>query len=96
MKIQCRRCLPKHGIEIPDFTFSEKQRLLEQHMTAPIQAINYLKSLWNMELSAAKYTILHLNTYGQCHHCSFIPLEEENINCPQCGAFNFNWKEATE
>ncbi|MGV6832041.1 MAG: hypothetical protein ACWA5P_10850 [bacterium] len=42
----------------------------------------------------AKNIVAHLNSeYGKCHRCDFKQLENENIECPKCGAFNYNLNE---
>jgi hypothetical protein len=93
MKVQCNHCLPKEGIEIPDFNQSDKMRLQELKLQSPVHSVKYLLDNHKLSHRDAKYVTLHINTqYGHCHRCSFDNLDEEYINCPACGALNFNWK----
>jgi hypothetical protein len=97
MKVQCKNCLPKEGIEIPDFTQSEKSRLLELTIQSPIHSIKYIVDNFRLSHRDAKYIVTHINTkYGHCNHCSFDKLDQQYINCPKCGALNFNWKTDNE
>jgi hypothetical protein len=93
MKVKCKNCLPKEGIEIPDFTPSEKKRLWELKLKSPIHSVKHLIDNFKLSHSDAKYITLHINKdYGRCNRCSFDKLDEEYIKCPKCGALNFNWK----
>ena len=94
MNVQCKNCLPKEGIEIPDFSRPDKSEIVRLTIESPIRATNYLLESFNISLHDAKYIITHINIpYGQCNRCSFDKLEEELIHCPKCKALNFNWKE---
>ncbi len=93
MILKCKNCLPTEGIEIPDFTLAEKCKLEELTIQSPLHTTKYI--IENLKLSHrdAKYIVTHINrTYGKCNLCNFDNLDEEYINCPQCGALNFNWK----
>lgn len=93
IKIQCKNCLPKTGIEIPVFGQTEKNTLLEIKKQSPLQFINYLVTNFNLSHGDAKYIALHMNdTYGHCNRCNFDKLNKEYIHCPKCSALNFNWK----
>ena len=97
MKVQCKNCLPKEGIEIPDFNQSEKNNLLELTVQSPIHSTKYIIDTFNLSHRDAKYIVTHINkTYGHCSCCNFDNLNEENINCPKCDALNFNWKAETD
>lgn len=93
MKVQCKNCLPKEGIEIPDFTQLEKNRLLKLAIQSPIDLTKYIMDNFHLSHTVAKYMVTHINkTYGHCNCCSFGKLNEEYIICPKCGVLNFNWK----
>lgn len=93
MKVQCKKCLPKEGIEIPYFNQSEKNDLFGLICLSPIRAIKYIIDNFNLSHGEAKYIISHINKiHGKCNRCNFDKLNEEYINCPKCGALNFNWK----
>lgn len=93
MKVQCKNCSPEEGIEIPDFTQSEKVELHELNLTSPLHTVKLLMSKFKVKHIDAKYIVTHINRdYGQCKRCSFNKLDEEYIKCPKCGALNFNWK----
>ena len=93
MNVQCEKCLPKEGIEIPDFSLYEKIKLSELITQSPLQATKHIIDSFNFSLRDAKYIVTHINsTYGQCNRCSFGKLDEEYVKCPKCGALNFNWK----
>lgn len=93
MKVHCKNCLPKEGIEVPDFKQSEKHKLLELALQSPIHCTKYIIDNYNLSHGDAKYITTHINKmYGQCNRCIFDKLNEEYIKCPKCGALNFNWK----
>lgn len=93
MIVKCKYCLPETGIAIPDFSASEKSSLVDLNKQSPMQAILFIKTNFNLSLESAKYIVSHINThYGHCNRCAHNNLEEGNINCPQCGALNFNWQ----
>lgn len=92
MRIQCAKCLPKEGIECPDFSSFEKKKLSEMVENIPLKSIVYLRENYLLSLQDAKYLVMHINKdLGYCNRCNFGGLFGENINCPQCGGFNFNW-----
>ena len=93
MKIRCKNCLPKEGIEIPDFTQSEKLKLLQLKTESPIHLVKYIVDNYALGHGDAKYVVTHINkVYGHCNHCIFNKLDGEYTNCPKCGALNLNWK----
>ena len=93
MIVKCKNCLPKDGIEIPDFNQSEKNNLVELTIRSPIQSAKFIIDNFNLSHRDAKYIVTHTNiTYGHCNRCAFDKLDEEYIKCPKCGALNFNWK----
>lgn len=97
MKIQCKNCLPKEGIEIPGFSTTEKEEYRELKEKSPIHAVKKLIAEKNFSHRDAKYLVLHINPeYGQCNRCSFSELEQEYGKCPQCGALNLNWTRTTD
>lgn len=97
MIVKCKNCLPKDGIEIPDFNQSEKKDLVELTIQSPIQSTKFVVDNFNLSHRDAKYIVTHINiTYGHCNRCTFDKLDEEYIKCPKCGALNFNWKTDNE
>jgi len=89
----CKNCLPKEGIDIPDFTISEKSKLVELTIQSPLHSTKYIIDNFKLIHVDAKYIVTHINgIYGQCNRSKFDSREEEYINCPKCGALNFNWK----
>ncbi len=93
MKVHCVNCLPKEGIEIPDFSQSEKNKLVELIIRSPLQTTRFILDNFNLSHINAKYIVAHINkTYGHCNRCNFDKLNEEYSKCPKCRALNFNWK----
>lgn len=93
MIVKCKNCLPKEGIEVPDFAITEKSKLSELTIQSPLHSIKYFIDNFKLSHRDAKYIVTHINTiYGQCNRCKFDSLDREYINCPKCGALNFNWK----
>jgi len=92
MKVQCKNCLPKEGIEIPDFSLVDKIQLWEARQNSPLRAVSILIKEKGFTHRAAKFITAHINDeYGQCNRCNFKALKEEYTKCPKCGALNFNW-----
>ena len=92
MKVQCKNCLPKEGIEIPEFSLAEKEQYRKVKEESPIRAVQNLIDEKKLSHRDAKYIVTHINIeYGQCNRCSFNELDEEYGKCPKCGALNFNW-----
>lgn len=93
MKVQCKNCLQNEVVEIPDFTQSEKNGLLELNLKSPLHTVKHLIDNFKVSHRDAKYIVTHINNdYGRCKRCIFDNLDEEYIKCPKCGALNFNWK----
>jgi 4-hydroxy-3-methylbut-2-en-1-yl diphosphate synthase IspG/GcpE len=93
MKVICKKCSPNEEIEIPDFKQSDKSKLQKSAIKLPLLSIKYLIDNYQVSLTNAKYMTNHINRiYGHCNRCKFDKLDEEYINCPKCGALNFNWK----
>lgn len=85
--------MPKEGIEIPDLTQFDKRTLRKLKLKSPADAVKYIVDNLKVSRIDAKYITTHINTeYGHCNRCIFDGLDTEYINCPQCGALNFNWK----
>jgi len=93
MKVQCKKCSPKEGIEISDFSQTEKQIISTLTVQSAIQAVKYLTDNYRISHTNAKYIVTHINkSYAHCNRCSFDKLNAEYITCPKCGALNFNWE----
>jgi hypothetical protein len=93
MIVKCENCLPKEGIEISDFTISEKRKLTELTIQSSLHSTKYIIDNLKLSHREAKYIVTHINIiYGQCKCCKFDKLDKEYMNCPKCGALNFNWK----
>ena len=93
MRIKCKNCVPKVGIEKPNFTLTEKQELWELKTEKTIFAIKTLIDKYEFSHQEAKYIITHINSnYGKCNRCNYNNLVGEYLNCPKCKALNFNWK----
>lgn len=92
IKIKCKKCLPIEGIEIPEFSQLDKNRLLKMNIESSIKAIKCLIDDYNLSHGDAKYIVAHLNKqYGKCNRCNFDNLDREYMNCTKCGALNLNW-----
>lgn len=92
MKVQCKNCLPKEGIEIPDFSAAEKEQYRKLKEDSPVRAVKELMDEKSLSHRDAKYIVTHINIeYGHCNRCSFSELDEEYGKCPKCGVLNFNW-----
>ncbi|MBD0404491.1 hypothetical protein [Flammeovirga sp. EKP202] len=93
MKVKCKHCLPKEGIEVPAFSLSDKNRLFEIKQESSIKTVKFLMDNYKLSHLESKYITAHINDrYGKCNRCSFNDLVDEYVNCPKCGALNFNWK----
>lgn len=93
MKVKCKNCAPEEGIEVPDFSQSEKNKIHEIVLEARLYAVKYIVEDLGLGRRDAKYIVTHVNSvYGHCNRCTFDKLDEEYITCPKCGALNFNWK----
>ena len=93
MKVQCKNCLPEEGIELPDFTQSDKESLTEMKLESPVKTVKLLMNDYKLSQRDSKYIVTHINKeYGKCNRCNFNKLDQEYLNCPKCGALNFNWR----
>jgi len=93
MKVQCKNCLPKEGIELPNFSESDKQKLMKLKLNSGLHTCKMLMNEYNISHMNSKFITTHINaTYGKCNNCDFNNLKIEYGKCPQCGALNFNWK----
>lgn len=93
MKVQCKNCLPKEGIAIPEFTQSDKTILSDMKRNSSIKTVKYLIDNFKLSIQDSKYITTHINErYGKCNRCNFNELDKECANCPKCRALNLNWK----
>jgi hypothetical protein len=93
MKLKCKNCSPKERIDIPEFSQPDKNRLSEMKQDSPIKTVKYLMDNYKFSHLESKYITNHINKcHGKCNRCDFNELDREYLNCPKCGALNFNWK----
>ena len=90
MNTICKRC----GNKINELNFSEEQKLEIGELIAQglkLFAVKKIINEYKLSHKEAKVIVAHLNKdFGKCHRCNFGNLEEENIECPKCKAFNYN------
>lgn len=92
MKVHCKHCLPKEGLDLPEFSSEEKEHFRMMKEASPIRAVKELIAEKRLSHRDAKYIVTHINTkHGECNRCGFDELHKEYENCPHCGALNFNW-----
>ncbi len=97
MIVKCKNCLPVDGIEIPDFSQSTKIELIGLTAQSSLQSIKFIVDNFNLSHRDAKYISTHINAiYGHCNRCNYDKLDEEYVQCPKCGALNFNWNTSNE
>ena len=86
----CKKC----NNSIIELSLSEEQKLdlwssISQGLH--VVAAKVLMDLNGLNSEDANIIIAHLNKeYGKCCNCDFDQLDDENIECPECGAFNYN------
>lgn len=88
----CKKCTN----EIPELNFSEEQLLEIRSLAAHELKIFLVSRLLEQGVSHwdAKIIADHLNPKnGECLRCDFDELEGEHVECPECGAFNYNLNE---
>ena len=92
MRVKCKKCLPKEGIDIPTFNDSDKNHLWNLKKESSIKVVKHLIEDDKFSYRDAKYITTHINIeYGKCNRCNCTTLDVEYINCPKCKALNFNW-----
>ena len=93
MKINCKKCKN----EVVRINFSEEQKLdiyVLMQNDLKIFAEKKLVDDFNLDKNEAKLIVQHLNNRnGRCTECEFDKLEGEYVDCPNCGAFNYNLTE---
>lgn len=91
-KSTCKQC----GSKIIELEFSEDQKLeiWESIVNdSKLFAVKKLKSEYNLPHENAKIIVAHFNKqFGECHKCGFKNLETEDVECPNCKAYNYNSK----
>lgn len=93
MKVACKNCLPKEGIQIPSFSQREKEKLWLLKNDSPIRTVKRLIEEHSFSHRDAKFIVTHINIkYGKCNRCKSKNLDREYIECPKCGSLNFNWE----
>lgn len=90
----CKKC----ASEIPELNFSEEVLLEMRALAAQDMKLFLVKKLLMDQLGVshpdAKCIADHLNPKnGECLRCDFKELVGENVECPECGAFNYNLPE---
>ncbi len=92
MRVKCKNCLPKEGIDLPQFSQSEKKELTKIKIESGIKTVKVLMNQYGLSHLESKYIVTHINeNYGKCNQCDYLKLDEENIICPKCKALNLNW-----
>lgn len=93
MKINCKKCKN----EVVRINFSEEQKLdiyVLMQNDLKIFAEKKIVDEFHLNKAESKIIIQHLNNRnGRCTECEFDKLEGEFIECPNCGAFNYNLDE---
>lgn len=93
MRVKCKNCLPKEGIDLPEFSLADKRLLTETKIESPVKVINLLMVNYKLPMLESKYITLHINEkYGECNRCKYDAMDQENMTCPKCKALNLNWK----
>lgn len=93
MKFYCKKCKN----EIKELNLSEVQKfeilgMLKQDLK--LFAVKKLMDEFGVSQKEAKIILTHLNPEcGKCQQCDFDKLENQNAECPKCGAFNYNFDE---
>ncbi len=92
MNKTCKKC----ENEIPKLDFTEEARLKLYgliYQDLKLFAVKQLMDEHRVTHRDAKIIVAHLNkNYGQCRRCDYSDLDKESIECPKCGAFNYNLK----
>lgn len=92
MRIICKNCLPKEGIDIPEFSLAEKKQIVAWRFESKIRVVKHLMEVGQFNHLEAKFIATHFNVkYGECHFCGYRGLDKEYMICPKCEALNFNW-----
>lgn len=66
---------------------------MKLRLDSPIHTVKYIIDNFKISPVIAKYITTHINVNnGHCNNCIFDQLDKEYIQCPKCGALNFNWK----
>ena len=80
MILKCKNCLPTEGIDIPDFTSSQKDNLKKLKIQSPLRGTKLIIENFKLSHRDPKYIVAHINkNSGQCNHCNFDKLNESYI-----------------
>ena len=92
MNKTCKKC----ENETPDLDLTEEARLKLYgliYQDLKLFAVKHLMDEHKIAHREAKIIVDHLNRdYGKCGRCDFDELNKECVECPKCGAFNYNIK----
>ena len=92
MKKICKKCKN----EIPDMDLTEEAKLKLYgliYQELKLFAVKMLTDEYELGHKEAKIIVTHMNRhYGKCTRCDFNELNSECVECPKCGAFNYNLK----
>lgn len=92
LKVRCENCIPKDGVELPNFSDNQKRDLVLTKRSHTIRVIKKLRNDFQLKNVEAKYIGIHITmNHGECHKCLSNIGNCENINCENCGALNYNW-----
>lgn len=91
MKVMCLRCNKTDSFEVPDFSTSDREKIIDFTNSSPIQTIKFMMDNYRLNHREAKFIVMHLNLiHNQCHRCGSA-LVGEYCNCKKCKALNLNW-----
>ena len=88
--MKCKNC----GNDIKKLNFTDELKfeiigLIKQDLK--LFAVKKLMDKSGVNQKEAEIIVKHFNSeHGKCQQCDFDRLENQNAECPKCGAFNYN------
>lgn len=80
MRIKCKNCLPKEGIDVPNFSISDKKLFTETKSNSSIKAVKLLMNKYHLTHLESKYIVAHINKkFGSCNRHNYIELDKEYV-----------------
>jgi len=88
----CKKCgWQVEKVDLPEEIALEILGLVIQELK--LFAVKKLRDEFGIDHGKAKGIVAHFNPeFGKCHTCNYSELDKEYIECPKCGAFNYNLK----